>query len=561
MFKFSIFHNSFIFLFFLFSMVQTLWAQNENLLKELEASIENAPHYDAQKWQRIDILQNQLKMVRSENLRLRLRLNQELLNEYRVFKQDSAFYYGLRTKELAEAIQDEELIASAVINLADISVSAGMYKEALDYLTLIDPELLPDNLKSLFYGLLGRCYSEMAEYSNLKQFSTEYNELSRLYREKALVLADEGTYFHEFLKGYMEFKEGNYEPALKTFLELQDRDLNLREYALTSYTLGEMYVELGEKEQAIHYLAKAAIADIQTSTKENLAVVRLSEIMFELGETRLASVFIHKANDDASFYGAQQRKLRVGAILPLIEEEVIDRIERQRERLATQNVIMTILLLFVLVLLVVITSQVKKLKAARETIEKAHENLKIVNSELTKVNEKIQKQNVELNQVNDLLLETNKIKEEYIGFFFTQDVEIFEKFREFKSKVETAVEDRKLEKVKYFLSNYDLKKEKEKLLQNFDEAFIKLFPNFIEEFNSLLRPEEQIKIKKGKVLNKELRIFALMRLGVTHNEIIAQILGYSINSIYAYKTKLRNKSWLETKDFDQALYKKTTLQF
>ncbi|NJX17453.1 DUF6377 domain-containing protein, partial [Tamlana crocina] len=108
----------------------------------------------------------------------------------------------------------------------------------------------------------------------------------------------------------------------------------------------------------------------------------------------------------------------------------------------------------------------------------AHANLKVVNSELTAVNARIKNQNDELNRVNDLLLEANKIKEEYIGFFFTQDADIFEKFREFKSKVENAVEDGKLEKIKYLLGNYDLKKEKEKLLQNFDEAFIKLFPNF-----------------------------------------------------------------------------------
>lgn len=530
------------------------------MLKELEAKIEKAPEYDAQEWQKIEAFQKQLNNAPSGDLRLRHHLNQELLNEYRVFKQDSAFFYGLRTKELAEALQDEELIALAVINLADISVSAGMYKEALDYLALINSEILPENLRSLYFGLMGRCYSEMAEYSNLKLFSQEYNRLAREYRERAMALADEGTYFNEFLKGYIEFKEGNFELALNIFEGLLKRDLNTRELALANFTLGEIYLEMREKEKAIPHLAKAAIADIQTSTKENLAVVRLSEIMFEGGDTRLASIFIHKANEDASFYGAQQRKLRVGAILPLIEEQIIDRIERQRSRLATQNVIMTVLLLFVLGLLIVIALQVRKLKGARQIIEKAHENLQIINNELSAVNERIQRQNLELNRVNDLLREANKIKEEYIGFFFTQDADIFEKFREFKSKVESSVEEGKLDKVKYLLSTYDLKKEKEKLLQNFDEAFIKLFPNFIEEFNSLLRPEEQIKVKKGRILNKELRIFALIRLGITHNEIIAQILGYSVNSIYAYKTKLRNKSWLEKKDFDQKLYEKTTLK-
>ncbi|MCC8361360.1 DUF6377 domain-containing protein [Salinimicrobium sediminilitoris] len=550
----------FFLLLFLISGLSKTWGQEEALLKELEVFIEKAPQYDAQKWQKIGSFRRQLDSAPQEDLRLRHHLNQELLNEYRVFKQDSAFYYGLRTRELAEKLQDNELIAAAVINLADISVSAGMYKEALEYLSLIEPEGLPENLRSLYYGLMGRCYSEMAEYSNLKQFSEKYNRLAREYREKALALTDEGTFFNVFLQSYIQFKEGNLERARKGFLKLLGRELNSRELALTSFILGEIYVEMGEKQKAIPHLAVAAMADIETSAKENLAVIRLSEIMFEKGNTRLASVYIHKANEDASFYGAQQRKIRVGAILPLIEEQIIDRIERQRSRLLTQNVVMGFLLIFVIALAVVILFQVRKLKRARKVIEEAHENLKIINRELTAVNEKINLNNLELNRVNHLLLEANKIKEEYIGFFFTQDADIFEKFRDFKSRVEVTAEEGKLDKVKYLLSTYDLKKEKEKLLRNFDEAFIKLFPNFIEEFNSLLRPEEQIYIKKGKILNKELRIFALIRLGITHNEIIAQILGYSVNSIYAYKTKLRNKSWLDKKDFDQKLFENTTLK-
>lgn len=552
--------HSFFTLLFGVGIVFSALAQEEVILAELINTIEKTPLYDARKWEKIGAYRRELNSAPPQDLRLRYNLNQELLNEYRVFKQDSAFYYGLRTRELAEKLQDKELLASSVINLADITVSAGMYKEALDYLSLIDPTELPNNLRSLYYGLMGRCYSEMAEYSNLRLFSEDYNSQARVYREKALSLTDAGTFFNVFLRGYIQFKEGNLELAQKLFLELLERELNPRELALASFTLGEIYVEMREKEKAIPHLAKAAIADIQTSTKENLAVVRLSEIMFELGDTRLASVFIHKANDDASFYGAQQRKIRVGAILPLIEEQVIDRMERQRTRLLTQNILMGILLIFVVALLIVIWLQVRKLQKARRVIEKAHDHLKTINRELSNVNDKIKSQNLELNRVNNLLLEANKIKEEYIGFFFTQDADIFEKFREFKSRIEASAEEGKLDKVKYLIGTYDLKKEKEKLLRNFDEAFIKLFPNFIKEFNSLLRPEEQIKIKKGKILNKELRIFALIRLGITHNEIIAQILGYSVNSIYAYKTKLRSKSWLDKKEFDRKLFENTTLK-
>lgn len=536
------------------------FGQGEKVLKRLEITIEKAPDYDAEKWRKISSLRSQLDSVSTENLQLRHRLYRELFDEYRVFKQDSAFLYGLRTRKMAEILQDEDLIAVAITNLADISVSAGMYKEALDYLSLIDPTKLPDNLKSLYYGLLGRCYSEMAEYSNLKFYSEEYNRKARTYRQKALDFTVDGTYFNEFLQAYINFKEGNLKKAEDDFLKITKRELSSREEALASFTLGEIYLAMGSREKAIPYLAKAAIADIESSTKENLATVRLSEIMFEKGDTRLASVFIHKANEDASFYGAQQRKIRVGAILPLIEEQVIHKIERQRSRLLTQNILMSFLVLFLVLLAGVIWFQVQKLKKARKTIEEAHGELKYINSEITAVNERIKSQNSELNQVNNLLLEANKIKKEYIGFFFVQNAEVFEKLREFKSKVEASVKEGKLNKVKYVLTTYDLIKEKEKLLQNFDEAFIKLFPNFIEEFNSLMKPEEQIKVKKGQILNKELRIFALIRLGITHNEIIAQILGYSVNSIYTYKTKVRNKSWLDKKDFDQKLLEKTTLQ-
>lgn len=559
MFK-SIFPLSFFyFCVFLFSPCQEILSQEQDLLAELKSAIEKESLYDIQKWQKISGLRRQLKATPEDNLERLHELNRELLNEYRVFRQDSAFFYGLRTRQLAELLGNEEDIAQAIINLADISVSAGMYKEALDYLSLVEPAELQKSIRSLYYGLLGRCYSEMAEFSNIRKFSVEYNLLAREYREKALALTEPGTFFGDFLKGYMIYKEGGLEQARGIFEDLIDRDLNLREQALTNFVLGEIYLKMGEKEEAIPYLSRAAIADIKTSTKENLALVRLSELLFEIGDAKAASVFIHKAFEDASFYGAQQRKIRVGAILPLIEEQIINTIEKQRSRLLTQNLVMSLLLVFVIALVVVILFQVRNLKKARHTIGEAHENLKSINGELTAVNEKIRSQNEELNRVNYLLLEANKIKEEYIGFFFSRDADLFDKFQEFKSKLESDLNSGNLDKARYFIENYDLKREKEKLLRNFDEAFIKLFPNFIEEFNSLLKEEEQIQLKNGQLLNMELRIFALIRLGIKHNDIIAQILGYSVNSIYAYKTKIRNRSVLEKKDFDEKLMQNTTL--
>ena len=532
-----------------------------NVLEELKEEIELSSLYDLEKTNRIDSLRQVLSQVDNQNTYSRYELNRELFEEYQVFRRDSAFAYGLRTKKIAEKLDKQELVAGAILNVANISVSSGLYKEALDFLDSIDPDKLPENIQSLYYGLLGRCYSEMAEYSNLPFFANEYMQLAAKYRQLALDLTDQGTFFNTFLNAFMLYKDGKLENSYQILnAELSQNELSLRDKALVNYMLGEILSDRENIDSAINYYARSAILDIKTSTKENLAMLRLAELLFQKDDLKNASIFIKKANADAEFYGAQQRKISVGAILPLIEEKVVQRIERQRQRLYWQNIYMGILLVFLLALAIIIYSQMNKLKKAKKLITGAHEKLKQTNAHITAVNEKVRSTNDQLRILNDKLLEANKIKEEYIGFFFTQDADIFEKFRKFKIEVEKSLAENNYDKAKYLVSNYDLKKEKQKLLEDFDEAFIKLFPNFIEEFNSLLKPEEEIRIKKGQILNKELRIFALIRLGINHNEIIAQILGYSVNSIYAYKTKIRKKSTVDTKDFDEKLLNNTTLQ-
>ncbi len=200
------------------------------------------------------------------------------------------------------------------------------------------------------------------------------------------------------------------------------------------------------------------------------------------------------------------------------------------------------------------------MKKAKKIIADAHKNLKRINKQLISVNEKIKLQNIEIKQVNKQLSEANKIKEEYLGLFFTQYDMVYEKFNSFMTTIKNHIEEEHYDKVKRTISGYNLKREKEKLLENFDTAFINLFPNFINEFNFLMKEECKIKLEKEQFLTKELRIYALIRLGITQNEIIAQILGYSVNSIYAFKTKIRNNSIVKKDDFDQKLLKNTTLK-
>lgn len=474
-------------------------------------------------------------------------------------KSDSAYYYSIQNKTIAEKLKDSSLISRALINMSDICVSVGMYKEALEYLQNIDVKFLNNDVKAMYFGIYGRCYSDLAEYSNLPDYSFKYNQLAKFYREKTLQLIEDGGFFNNFMIAFNEYKSGGGDSAITNLNSLIEMGLGLHDQALTHYMLGEIYYSEDIDKAEYHY-SKAATADIKTSTKESLALIRLSEILFKKNNLEMASLLIQKAYQDAKFYGAQQRKLQVGAILPLIQEGITQNIEQERKKLYLQYIGAVVILIVVIFFTVIVVVQFRRLQKAKKIITNAHGELQNINAQLTNVNAQIKEQNLEISNVNERLLEANKIKEDYLGFFFTEYDNVFEKFNDFISVIDNDIDEKNIDKVKYHLSKYNLKKEKEKLLDNFDNAFINLFPNFINEFNALMKEGHKIKLKENQILNKELRIFALIRLGITHNDVIAQILGYSVNSIYAFKTKIRNGSLIENDSFDQNLLKNTSIR-
>ncbi len=538
----------------------TVYAQENKDLDKLFEAIHASPAYDSKKNQEINNLKNKLNKIDVSDYISKFDLNQQLFDQYCVYKRDSAFAYALKTKVLAEKINDISYRIKANLNLANICVSAGMYKEGIDYLSAIDQKSISGDNGSLYYGLLGRCYSDMAEYSAIPYFSDQYNKLARQNRIKALELTDEGTFFNAFLKAFNTYKDRKEIQAKIAFEHLLSGNIGDRDRALVNYMLGEISSERGDENQAINYYTKAAISDVQVSTKESLALIRLSKLLFKAKMLKEASGIITKAYNDALFYGAQQRKIQVGAILPLIEQEIVENSERERQRLYLQYIGAIIFLIIVICFLVLVFIQNRRIKKARKIIAAAHNDLEKINNELLKVNEQVRARNEEIQLINSQLFEANKIKEEYLGFFFTQYDDIFEKFNEFISNIGIEIDAGNYIKAKSRVSRYDLKKEKEKLLHNFDTAFVNLFPNYINEFNALLREGEIMELKDGQILNKELRIFALIRLGITHNEKIAQILGYSVNSIYSYKTRIRAKSKIENEGFDKKLLMNTTIR-
>ena len=508
------------------------------LLAELNKAIKDAPAIDLKKQAVITGIKK--KLEESSDLLSQYNICLQLYEEYKSFKYDSAYHYAAKLQDLALRLKDATRTGQAKLKIGFSLVSAGLFKEADDSLGRIQILALPDSLQTEYYQVMGRFYYDLADFGNDSYHSPGYVQKGNAFLDSALQLFRPGSFPYQYFRGLKDIRSGDNLSALETYRRLiKDPALSNHEIALTASTLSDIYIQRGENDTAISLLIKAAIADIHSSTKETAAAFNLANLLYKKGDVKNASLCIQLAISDATFYGARQRKVRVSDILPLIEGEKLSLVEKQKKTLLTYLVIVTLLLLGVVALIVIVLRQVKKLQAAKKMITEAHLRDQEINHRLS--------------EVNNRLSEANKIKEEYIGYFFNVNSEFFDKIERFKKSLEQKVSDRKLEEIRFLVNNINLRMEKEYLLQNFDRVFLKLFPNFVAEFNAFFTPENQLELKEGELLNTDLRIFALIRMGIHDNEKIARILQYSVNTINTYKTKIKNRSFISNEEFEKKI--------
>ena len=515
------------------------------LLTRLNQAIEATTRYDSAKMLTIQRLKTELAATEKTDLHALFNGYLKLYEEYKVFDYDSGFSYARQLQATAVQLGDPTLTTYARLKLGFCLLSSGMFKETLDSLNKIDIHGAPDSLQAEYYALMGRYYYDLGDFDNDAYNTPAYTLRGNLYMDSALQLYPDGSFSHSYYTGLREIKTNQRDKALRVFWDLLRRpDLTGHQLAVTASTLSDIYIYNGRPDTAIILLERAAIADIQTSTKETAAIFNLAQLLYKRGDVRNASSYIEIAIHDAVFYGARQRKVQVSAILPLIEGEKVSRVEEQKTIFVTYSIIATFLLLVVIALAITVSRQVRRLKAAQHIITEAHAKVQAINQRLLETNN-------QLSDANSKLSEANKIKEEYIGFFFNADSESFAKIEKFKRSLEQKIAYRKWDDIIALVNNTNFKKEREELLQNFDKVFLKLFPDFIIRFNDLFPAEDKIQLKDQEFLNTDLRIFALIRMGIHENEKIARILEYSVNTINTYKTRIKNKSLVPNEEFEQ----------
>ncbi|MBL7859334.1 MAG: tetratricopeptide repeat protein [Cyclobacteriaceae bacterium] len=507
--------------------------QNGKLIEELKNEIIQKEIYVQRKRNIIDGLGNRLKEVDQLPLDQQFDLYNSLYHQYKTFIYDSASKYAGKLIQTAYKLDDKSRIGYARVKLSFIRLSAGMFKETFDSLSVIETQYLPDTTKVDYYWLLARSYTDLNNYNKDMGYQRIYIELNQHYLDSALMWCKPGSFFYYYLTAVKNIHINNYQKVIDTVEELfKKQNLTLPQFAVTYYDLSNAYNGLNQPERAVESLIRSSLSDIRAATKETAAMYTLARILHEQGDQKNAYIFIRQALDDAEFYGARQRMVEIGSILPLIASAELNSSEANRRIWLNYTVGLAVLLLLVIIFMLIIFKQFRKLKAAEQSIKQANDILQETIYKLT---------------------EANRIKEEFIGYYFSINSEYLEKIESFKRSVEQKLNSKKYDDIKFIINNINTKREREELYFSFDKVFLKLFPNFVRTFNTYFHPEDQITLKEGQLLNTELRIFALFRMGITEAEDIARILNYSVNTIYAYKTKIRTKSILPNEEFDRKI--------
>ncbi|MFD0764661.1 DUF6377 domain-containing protein [Mucilaginibacter lutimaris] len=522
----------------------------DSLQKVLNTILDNKKQYDQARFAAIDKIKLKLKANYS-SLNARYGYYQELFDAYKSFVHDSAYVYSKKLNECAYQLNDQNKINYAKVDMGFVLISAGMFKEGLDTLSKVNTRYLTAKQKFQYLFLQARSHFDIGDFDKIDDYYNHYSAIGLKYCDSILNDHKPGTYEYLSAAGLKALRSADYKTALSPYLAIMKLPQTYQDSAVNLSCLSYIYFVNKNNDLGMQHLLQAAIIDNMHSTKESVALTNLATRLYEQGDTKNAFLYIHNAINDATFYGARHREAQISSILPIIENEKINGIEKQKRSLMMYASIITLLIVVVIIFAVITSRQLKKLRIADEIIVKKNNDLNTANASLTKVNTTLDKANRSLTHTNIKLDEANMIKDEYIGNFFNIHSDYIEKIDRLKRSIEKIVKEKRYDEVQLVLNRLNTNFERENLSHSFDKVFLNIFPNFVEDFNLLFDADHQTHLAEGHLLNNELRIFALIRLGIDENETIAKILNYSVNTIYTYKTKVKNRSFIPNELFEE----------
>lgn len=501
----------------LFSLKVASAQRPDSLLSILDRTIERREEFTRLREQNIETLKQKKRNVRTPDELYDL--NAQILHAYESFVHDSTERYVVQNIGMARATGRTEQFWESNLQLAFIYSLSGLFVQAHEIFRSMDYARLPAYLKAIYCWNIIRYYENLAKYTDDREFNIGYTAQINRWRDSVITLLPVGSDVYLKERAFALQAAGDYNGALEILIaQFEKQNPDTHEYAMAAASLAKVYRLTGERELENKFLKIAAITDLRFAVKENEALLILALNLFEDGDIKRSYNYISVALSDANFYNSRFRNTVIARVQPVIESNYLSRIDRQRRNLIFSVVLVSIFGVGLVVALSIVFRQTR-------IVTKARRHLRDMNGELIELNRR--------------LSEANIVKEKYIGYFMSRCVTYIDKLDTYRKDVNRKMKSGQIDRI-YKPSDKELEKEIEELYENFDEAFLRLYPNFVDEFNSLLIPEARWALAGGR-LNTELRIFAVMRLGITNINQIAEFLHLSQQTVYNYKSKVRSR--------------------
>ncbi|MBC8592640.1 hypothetical protein H8744_05125 [Oscillospiraceae bacterium N12] len=508
----------------------------EATLKELDETLSHKADYEQNKEQHLQSIKKLAANANTpENLYMIL---DKLYSDYYNYNNDSAFFYANIKRQLVTKNRLTEQAIDSDLDWAEVHLIAGMFKECSDVLDKIIPEEVDSTSLPKYYYLYRSLYRAMASIAIEDSLKKNYTKkgLEYLQKRKDILDPKSSDYLYSEVEA-LQNKQQN-ERAIELLLQrFHEPGTSLQQQAVLAYMIASSYQEQNEPEKTIYYYTLSAINDVKTATHKHTSLHRLANLLFETGDIERAYSYINYAMGDALNVNSRVNIHSITRLLPIIQQSHDQMMKEKRRQLYLLITGISLLSVCLLVTIFIVYKNKKKVSDAKHQLAQVNEELKEVNSKLT--------------YTNTCLQESNNIKEAYIGYYMDLCSTYINKVEEYRNNLNNIARNGGANEVMKALRKPSfLKNDLDAFYESFDSAFLKIFPDFVKQFNALLQEDKRIDLKQDELLNTELRIFALIRLGIGDSIKIAEFLRRSPSTIYNYRVKYRNAAINNRDDFD-----------
>lgn len=440
---------------------------------------------------------------------------------------DSAIFYARAKLELAETV-NIATYHDAVLDLADRYALSGMYTEVFNIMEKLNPELLSADRKPTYYHIYNTVYKSLEYSSDDKILRERYREKKDRYREELLNLLGQDDISRIYVETEIKLENGDGEDIIGLVSDLlSSGKFSVHEKGILHYILANGYLQARDSTMAIYNLAKSALFDLETPVKEYKSLHELSSLLYKHGDVDRAYRYITRSVNDAMASNAAINKQSTYTLLPIIYSAYNNEMVKNQRQM--RNYLAGISLLSIALAAAIFFT--------------------------IRGNKKISQANTKLKEYVGLLQESNNIKEIYIGRYIDMCSYYIGGLEKYRSQLRKTARTGGFAAVSESLKSTDfIEKELQEFYAQFDATFLALFPDFVEQLNGLLQPDKQIECKsKDGILTTELRVAALIRLGVTDSVKIAYFLRRSVSTIYNYRVKMRNAALSDREEFEKQI--------